>query len=202
MDYKRFATSVELKNSAGEFSATFSRFNVVDKDGDVTLPAAIEDGTEVVIGAFGHGSVRGGGADSLPTGKGVIRNDGERAYVEGTFFTDTGPGLDTYRTVRNLAALGEWSYGYLVDQASTDPSELRAYPGARRVLKGVVVFEVSPVLVGAGVDTTTDDVKGTVDSELNAIRSRLEHDRIADQIATLDVFIEYESIRDRLRGVA
>mgnify|MGYP006138037809 CR=1 FL=1 len=33
-------------------AAVFSTFNVVDKDGDLTLPGAIKDGTEVVISGW------------------------------------------------------------------------------------------------------------------------------------------------------
>ena len=43
-------SSVTVKAAdKGEVSAVFSTFNVIDKDGDLTLPGAIKDGTEVVV---------------------------------------------------------------------------------------------------------------------------------------------------------
>nr|WP_272925814.1 HK97 family phage prohead protease [Streptomyces sp. SID3212] len=73
------------------------------------------------------------------------------------FFMDTTQGRDTFNAVAELAksGLGEWSYGFDV---------LDAQPGVFdgkdvRVLTGLKVFEVSPVLVGAGVNTRTLSVK-------------------------------------------
>jgi hypothetical protein len=62
----------------GSFRATFSRFNVVDRDGDVTMPDAFEKGQEVRIAQWGHNW----GAPAI--GKGAIDFDEERAWVDGS----------------------------------------------------------------------------------------------------------------------
>lgn len=159
MSESKILGTIELKDDGeeGAFSATFATLApAVDKDGDVTLPGAFRDGTKTVIGAFNHSSQRG---DALPVGIATIRSNASRAWVEGTFF-DT-PAGRTYRTtLKQLGPLTEWSYSYVVDNQSTDYSELRAWPGAKRILKAISVFGVSPVLRGAGVATRTDWVKG------------------------------------------
>lgn len=148
---RKGAGQVELKLLAnpGEFRATFSTFNVVDADGDVTLPGAFEDGAAVKIAAWGHNW------GELPVGKGVIHQDETSAWVEGTFFLDTDGGKETYQTVKALGDLQEWSYGYEpleVSFGEFDGSDVR-------FLRRLTVYEVSPVLVGAGVGTRTDEIK-------------------------------------------
>jgi hypothetical protein len=81
-----------------------------------------------------------------------------RAWVEAEFF-DTPAGRAHYSTMKRLGALGEWSYGYRVLDASTDYTELRDWPGAKRILKSLDVIEVAPVIRGAGINTTTDSIK-------------------------------------------
>lgn len=141
---------VAVKNvDLGEVEAVFSTFNVVDKDGDVTLPGAFREGQEVVISAYGHESWFG----VLPVGKGVIRATKTEAILEGKFFLDTTAGRDTFTVVKNLAeaGLGEWSYGYDIEESELGKHEDQDV----QFLKALNVFEVSPVLRGAGVDTRT-----------------------------------------------
>lgn len=148
----KLLTAVEIKAAdRGEVRAVFSRFGVEDKDGDVTLPGAFEAGAEVPISAYGHKSWEG----ALPVGKAVIRADDQSAWVDARFFLTTMAGRETFETVKLLGALGQWSYGYEVID-----SEVGEFNGKRaRFLKRVRVNEVSPVLVGAGVDTRTIDAK-------------------------------------------
>ena len=51
---KTLALELKRGGAAGEFVATFSRFNVIDHDGDVTRPGAFEDGKAVLVGAYQH----------------------------------------------------------------------------------------------------------------------------------------------------
>jgi len=141
----------ELKaaSTTGEFRAVFATFNVIDHDGDVTVPGAFKDGTEVIIGSFGHKTA------DLPVGKGVIVANDREASVEGQFFLDTGPGKDTYQTVKNLGGLGEWSYVFSVLKQSFGEIDGRPV----RYLEDMKVFSVDPVLAGAGIDTRTTDIK-------------------------------------------
>lgn len=146
---------VEIKDAAkGTVRAVFSTFDVVDHDDDVTAPGAIEDGAPVRISAYGHASWGG----ALPVGKGVVRIEGREAILEGQFFLDTTHGRDTFETVKQLSedGLQEWSYGF--DVLDAEPIE---HDGKRvRLLKRLKVHEVSPVLLGAGIDTRTLAVKG------------------------------------------
>ena len=169
MTESKTLANFELKDEGdGAFSATFASFNVVDLDGDVTLPGAFRSGAKTVVGAFNHSSQRG---DALPVGIATLRSDSRRAWAEGEFF-DT-PAGRTYRTtLKALGPLAEWSYSYKVDDQSVEYADLRAWPGAKRILRGVTVYEVSPVLRGAGIGTRTDYVKGAelveIDDELAA----------------------------------
>ena len=149
---KQFRAPISLKSDGdeGTFEAVFATFNVIDRDGDVTKPGAFRDGQKVRISAWGHNW------GDLPVGKGVIHADDEKAWVEGRFFLDTGPGADTYRTVKGLEELQEWSYGFDILKSAEGEFE-----GERvRYLEALDVYEVSPVMLGAGIGTRTTGIKG------------------------------------------
>ena len=134
----------------GEVRAVISTMNIIDKDGDLTLPGAFGE-QRVIISAYGHGSWQG----DLPVGKGRIHEEGEEAIMEGAFFLDTVNGRETYQTVKDVGELQEWSYALpKIDY------EMQTIDGERvRVLKHIEVPEVSPVLLGAGIGTRTLDIK-------------------------------------------
>lgn len=146
---------VEIKDAAaGEVSAVFATFDVVDKDGDVTRKDAFTPGAPVVISAYGHGSWSG----ALPVGKGVIRVTDTEAVMDGRFLMDTTHGRDTFLTVKALSegdSLQEWSYS--LEDVTASRGEFEGQDV--RFLERIKVKEVSPVLVGAGVDTRTLAVK-------------------------------------------
>jgi hypothetical protein len=152
MDSKHLK-GVQIKDaSKGTVSAVFSTFNVIDSDNDVTLPDAFTDGAEVAISAYGHTSWGG----ALPAGKGVIRTTKSEAILEGQFFLDTTHGADTFKVVKAMGARQQWSYGFdIVDGApgTFDGKDVQ-------FLRKLDVHEVSPVLVGAGVNTRTLAAKG------------------------------------------
>ncbi len=152
MKTKTFTAAMEIKadGKPGEFRAVFSTFNVIDKDGDVTLPGAFKDGAPVRISYWGHRW------EDLPVGRGVIHADEKQAWVDGQFFLDTLAGKETYTVVKNLGELQEWSYGY--DVLNSEPGKLDDQEV--RFLKELEVPEVSPVMLGAGIDTRTESIKG------------------------------------------
>ena len=153
METKTFRAALTLKagsEETGEFSAIFSTLNVIDHDGDVTVPGAFKDGQAVRISYWGH---RWG---DLPVGKGVIHSDEEKAWVDGAFFLDTAGGSETYKTVKNLGELQEWSYGFDILKRSWGKFEDQEV----QFLEGLEVYEVSPVLLGAGIGTGTTAIKG------------------------------------------
>lgn len=166
-------SGVEVKDAEkGTVSAVFSTFDVIDKDGDLTLPGAIKDGMEVVISAYGHQSHYG----ALPLGKGVIRTTKKEALLEGQFFMDTAHGADAFRTVKALGALQEWSYS--LHNVTRKSSEVDGQMIS--IIEDIgLIKEVSPVLIGAGVETRTLVAKGLKfteegDAVLAALKSYLD----------------------------
>lgn len=153
MDIKTLPARVEIKDAdKGEVDCVFATLGVKDSDGDVTLPGAFEDGAGVRISAYGHTSWMG----RLPVGKGTIREVKNEAIMSGRFFMDTDHGRNTFYTVKGLEELQEWSYGY-------DPLEYAFgdFEGDHvRFLKKNKTHEVSPVLLGAGINTRTLNAKG------------------------------------------
>lgn len=138
----------------GEVDLVFATFDVMDSDRDVTRPGAFEDGAKVVVSSYGHTSWEG----ALPVGVATLSSTAREGRAKAKFFLDTPHGADTFATVKALHSegKGEWSYGY-------DPEEYSfgEHDGQHvRFLDKVKVHEVSPVLVGAGVNTRTLAVKG------------------------------------------
>jgi hypothetical protein len=156
----------------GTVSAVFSTFDVVDKDGDLTLPGAIKDGMEVVISAYQHQSHYG----ALPVGKGVIRTTKSEAILDGQFFLNTTAGRETFEVVKELGELQEWSYS--LHNVTRKSSEIDGQMVS--IIEDIgLIKEVSPVLIGAGVQTRTLVAKGLKfteegDAVLAAVKSYLD----------------------------
>jgi hypothetical protein len=147
-------SDVRIKSEdQGTVEAVFARFDVIDKDGDVTRKGAFTEGAPVVISAYGHKSWEG----LLPVGMGTIHEEGDVAVLKGQFFLDTTHGMDTFRTVKALSGKGlqEWSYSLQDVHAEKGTFDGKAV----QFLNKIFVKEVSPTLVGAGVGTTTLAVK-------------------------------------------
>jgi HK97 family phage prohead protease len=150
MNTKKFRGKLEFKaNDAGEFRAVFSTFNVIDADNDVTLPGAFTENQPLRISYWGHRW------HDLPVGRGILHQNEKEAWIDGKFFLDTEGGRETYRTVKNLGELQEWSYGYDVEEARRGQFEDQEVTFLQRL----TVHEVSPVMLGAGVNTRTETIK-------------------------------------------
>jgi len=134
----------------GLVEAVFSTFNVKDKQGDWTLPGAFDGNGEVLIGAYGHRTWFG----EPPVGKGVIESSEQDARLVAQFFVDSFAGKELFTVVKNLGPMQQWSYGYDVAETGELTAELEQR-GVRRVLKKLLVHEISPVLVAAGIGTRT-----------------------------------------------
>lgn len=193
METKAIKLTLPEGEPEGTVRALFARFNVIDHDGDVTLPGFLPDGAPVRISAYGHSSWGG----QLPVGKGVIRRTDEGQIFEGRFFLDTQAGRDTYLTVKEMGDLQEWSYGFDIMPGGARDGEFQSQ--RVRFLQpledgspGAVVHEVSPVLVGAGIGTRTLAVKsatkvfaelaGTWEATQEAIRQAAERVLIPDGV--------------------
>ena len=148
MNLERKTITMQLKDGEkGELVAQFSTFDVVDKDGDVVLASAFTPGQEVPL-TWSHDW-------SAPVGKGTIVVEPTRALFAGRFFTETEAGKEAYKTVKAMGPLQQYSWGFQV----TDSAYETRNGEPVRVIRGAKVFEVSPVLVGAGENTATLAIK-------------------------------------------
>lgn len=146
MEKKTFQSIIEFKaddEHKGAFQAIFSTFNKIDHQGDVTLPGAFAENEKVRIAYWGHRW------QDLPVGRGVIHQDKMKAWVDGELFLTTEGGRETYETLKGLDDLAEFSYGFDVEEA-----EMGEFEGQKvQILKKIKVYEISPVLLGAGIGT-------------------------------------------------
>lgn len=149
-EIKRARAMLEAKagGEPGSVQAVFSTFNVVDSDGDIVLASAFTDGQPVPM-TWAH-------QWTLPVGKGAVRVLDNAAMFDGAFFLETDAGAEAYKTVKAMGNLQEWSWGFRVIDAAFEQRDQQLI----RVIKAAEVFEVSPVLVGAGVGTYTAAIKG------------------------------------------
>jgi phage head maturation protease len=148
------AVRAEIKDAdKGLVRAVFSTFDVIDLHGDVTEAGAFEDGAQVRISAWNHGSWGG----AMPVGRGTIHASEKEAWMDGEFFLNTTAGREHFEVVKQLGELTEWSYGFDVLESADGEVDGRTV----RMLRKLRTIEVSPVLRGAGIDTRTLAVKAT-----------------------------------------
>lgn len=153
---KQFSPArVQVKDATtGEVEAVFATLGVKDHDGDIILPGAIADGATVAISSYGHSVWKG----DPPAGVGTIHEDGDELVLKGRYFLDTDHGRNDFHTVKGLAEAGrgEWSFGLLNIVATKG-----THNGVEgNLIKSVDVPEVSPVFIGAGINTRTLVAKG------------------------------------------
>lgn len=206
-------TGVQVKDAQlGLATAVFATYDVIDRDGDVITKGAIKDGTRVVISSYGHGSWDG----KLPVGKGVLRSEGDQALCDMEFFMGTTHGAETFKTIAALEDLQEWSFS--LQDVKAARGQWDGKPA--RIIESVgTVKEVSPVLVGAGIDTTTIATKGAATKQLESsirclLRSAAQlrwgapdvyvyvHDYDLDEGFAVFCIYDYETGDDRLVQVA
>ena len=151
---------LEIKNDEkGEVAAVFSVFDKIDSDGDIVKAGSIKSG-------FKSGDVPMVWAHKwdMPIGKGQITQDDDKATFKGQFFMDTESGKEAYNLVKAMGDLQQWSFGFKVDDSEygklkKDGEEEQDV----RYLKGLTVYEVSPVLVGANQETYTMAIKSNTE---------------------------------------
>lgn len=161
--------------AAGTFEAVFATLSVIDKDGDVTLPGEFRTGQKARVSAYNHKSWDG----ALPVGKGTISERDDLAVMTGQFFMNIPGAKDTFLTVKELGDLAEWSYGF---DAKRERGVFGPNDTPVTFLKEIEVHEVSPVILGAGIDTRTLSMKagmklsehaGAVVTALDELTSRV-----------------------------
>lgn len=163
----------EIKDAQkGDIEAIIATLGVVDKDEDIITATAIDDGAKVSMSSYGHDAVFG----TAPVGKGRLFVEGTKAVFKGRVFLNTTRGRDTFELLKEMGGDQQWSFGFRILGAEVPTDEQRKL-GARRILTKLDAFEVSPVIVGAGVGTRTLGVKGAKCNQplevLNASANRL-----------------------------
>lgn len=197
VETKVIAGPIELKEGGkpGSVSAVFSTFDVVDSDGDVVLATAFTHGQKVPM-TWSH-------QWDMPIGKGQILVQPPQGLFDGAFFLDTDSGLEAYKTVKAMGPLQNWSWGFQVLDASFEERDGKPV----RVIKRAQVFEVSPVLVGAGVDTYTLGIKSGLpyaeeaEQVLAACKALTERSGSLADLRRKDGRVLSEANRKRLGGL-
>lgn len=152
---KSFGAAMEVKDAEkGLVEAIIATLGVVDKDEDIIRPDAIPGGAKVSMSSYGHDAVYG----DAPVGKGTLHVDGNKLVFKGRVFLATVRGRESFETLKEMDVDQQWSFGFRILGAEV-PSDEERKMGARRVLTKLDPFEVSPVIIGAGVGTRTVGVK-------------------------------------------
>ncbi|MEU8683154.1 HK97 family phage prohead protease [Streptomyces sp. NPDC048611] len=194
---KKSLSGVEFKDAGhGQVEAVFATLGVKDHDGDVTLKGAFDQDAPVRISAYNHASWGG----ALPIGKGTIREEGDQVVFRGEFFK-TQAAQDTRETLKGLGAMGEWSYGF--DVVESEPGNHKGE--SVRLLKKMKVHEVSPVMLGAGIGTSTRSVKGleqnTLGEAVEAVIAVIERAERVEALRAEKGLSLTESTRSSLEGL-
>lgn len=169
-EYKNISGEVKELTEKGTGLAIISTMSVVDSDGDVVMPGAF--GEQIVPMIPTHDW------HSAPIGKASIKESGDQAIAEFKMNLETTLGREWYKSLKfdmdNPPVRQEYSYGFSVIEESRGEFEGRAV----RFLKRLKVHEISPVLVGAGVGTTTlalkDKKQTTFEEDVETVRKHIK----------------------------
>ncbi len=153
MDMERkVITHLKALDEEGVGLARIATLNVIDSDGDITLPGAFGEQNVKVLPTHNWGAV--------PLGKARVFEKGDEVLAEFQINLDTAGGQDWHSALKFDLADGkgliEWSYGFTIDDSETETRDGESI----RLLKKLTVHEVSPVMLGAGVNTGTVAIKG------------------------------------------
>lgn len=187
MDIERKGIKVDLKDAKdGSFVARIATLNVRDKDNDITRPGAFTEGKTVLVSAYMHGSWQG----RLPVGKATIHERGNEVVAEGQFNLNMTEGRDTYEAVKFAPELQEWSYGFYPELTEDGKDE----EAGARILVKVNEKEISPVLVGAGINTGVLAIKSGEETKpyANEHSCRLEDPSKYDSFARKNCYQKHD----------
>ena len=189
----RRAIGLELRDDSddtGSVTARFATLEVPDSYDTIMARGAFGE-QKVLLSGYNHaawgtaGFFGGGVPGDAPVGRGSIREDGNEAIFEGEFWLDTDPGRNTYIAIKRAAELQEWSFGFFVLDEEVEERDGEEY---ERYTK-IDVREVSPVIVGGGVNTGTIDIRGgerpdpmALYRELDARLENLERQAAAQRV--------------------
>lgn len=145
---------------SGEVESVIATLNVKDSDGDVTKPGFFGTQKTAIVGSHNWSDIM--------LGKGTVTEDGEKAVFKGKLNLDDPAGKALHSKLMFDMAhdepLIEWSYGFEVlpggaKQGDHNGEQVQILGPKEDGSPGAKVWEVSPVLAGAGVGTGTLGVK-------------------------------------------
>lgn len=163
LEQKRFSPTLKLSDEKGAFRAVIATLNVVDKDGDVTLPGFFGEQNDIPI-LVGHDW------GMVPVGKGRIFEEKDLAILEGKFNLEDVNARSVYEWLKfdfeNGDPAQDFSYGFSLRGDGWKPGEFRGddvrfLQPTEEGEPGAEVHEASLVLVGAGEGTGTQAIKGS-----------------------------------------
>jgi len=149
-DKKHYVGEFKELKEDGTGKAIFATMDVVDKDGDITIPGAFGEQTVKLVG--GHDW------KSPNIGMAKIKEVDGKAVADFKFYLEMESAQEWYKAVRanyENDVEQQYSYGFHVKDAAK-----REQDGKKiRELKSLEVFEVSFVMSGAGQGTQTLGIK-------------------------------------------
>ncbi len=148
--------SIALKQDGeqqGAVEAVFCTFDVVDRDGDVCLKSGFTDGQNVKM-HWQHDQ-------AAWIGDGTISTTASEAIFTGQFWMDDPDGAKAFGKVRHASEKGlcEWSWAFNVPAGASKYGKVGDQSVRFLGTAPLEIYEVSPVAVGAGIDTRTTTIK-------------------------------------------
>ncbi len=147
LQIKSLAGKLKAMDEEGRGLAVIATLGVIDKDGDVTLPGAFGEQAVKVVPTHDWSHV--------PIGKATLKEIGNEAVAEFELNLEIEAARDWHSAMKldleSPPPLQEWSYGYTITGSSFGQFEDQDV----RFLAKLQVHEISPVLLGAGVNTRT-----------------------------------------------
>lgn len=132
--------------------AVIATLGVKDHDGDVTMAGAFGKQTVKVVPGHDWGHV--------PIGKATIEEIGDELVAQFSLFMEIQSAKEWQIAMKKdldmPPAIQEWSYGFTVTKQSFGDHD----GDQVRFLEAMDVHEISPVLMGAGINTRTLALKG------------------------------------------
>ena len=132
-----------------EMRATFvvATMGVEDQDGDILVPGSV--GVQrCMLGGWQHTISRG----TIPIGKAGLHEDQDKLIADVEFNPNIQAAVETWHSIKFAPELVEVSFGLLPKQWGWGENYVR-------MIQKMDVFEVSPVLRGAGIGTGVMSVK-------------------------------------------
>lgn len=149
---KSITVEVKADDAEGSFVARIATLGAIDKDDDIILPGAAPAGKLVIVSPFEHSSFL---RADLPVGKAVLSERGSDLIATGNLFMANANAQELYTVLKEAGDIVEWSFGYRVTEWAMEERDGKTV----RIIKKMDAWEVSPVVVGAGVNTGTLNLK-------------------------------------------